>query len=298
MDSPTTKRTRESLPETSQNIDKLKHPRLTMDSPFRAMQSLENRFEKLTAKLTNTIKETVKNEIRECECNIIEKLNNRMSEIETKLLSEINSLKSEFEILNDRISVVEAQCSEITELRKEMDCLKSDMYVMRNKISKQENSMVSDELRITGIPYIPNEDLMLHFNNLCGALQIQGPRCRSIFRVGGIKHKAVHPDSSIIMKMDTPYDKNYVLKCINNYKKNNKCNLKLNIIGFDSDVNFFVNENLTATNYNIFKTALKCRKMDKISSVFTLRGIVHIRINAGDEPVCVNSIDELNNLFR
>ena len=158
--------------------------------------------------------------------------------------------------------------------------------------------MVSDELRVTGIPYIPNEDLMLHFNSLCGALQIQGPRCKSIFRVGGFKHKTLHPDSSIIIKMDTPYDKNYVLKCIKNYIRGNKCNLKLNMIGFDSDINFFVNENLTATNYNIFKMALKYRKMDKMSSVFTRRGIVHIRINAGDDIVCVNSIDELNNLFR
>lgn len=269
----------------------------TMDSPFRAMQTIENRFEKLADKLSKTIKESVKNEIRECESNIIEKLNNRMSEIETKLLSEINSLKSEIEMLNERVSAVEAQSSEIIDMRKEMDCFKSEMYAIQNKISKQENSMVSDELRITGIPYIPNENLILHFTNICNALQIQGPRCKSIFRVGGAKHKKVHPDSAIIMKMETPYDKNYVLTCINNYRKQTKCNLTLNMIGFDSNINFFINENLTVTNYNIFKTALKYRKIGKISSTFTKRGIVQIKITAEDEPVCVNSIDELNNLL-
>lgn len=165
-------------------------------------------------------------------------------------------------------------------------------------MSKQENSLVADELRVMGIPHMPNENLMLHFNNLCAGLQISGPRCKSIFRVGGSKHQTVHPDSTIIMKMESPYDKNYLLRCIQDYKKINKCNLKLNILGFDSDVNFFINENLSPTNYKIFKNALKYKKVGRLASVFTRRGIVNIKVSAGVDPTPVISESELNNLFR
>lgn len=298
MDIPAVKRTRDSLLETTQSLESSKLPRISMDSPFRAIQTIENRFDKLSEKLSKTITDSIKNEMRESEKSIVNEVNKKMSELETRLLREIDTLKIQFQNINDRVSAVEAQCSEVKELRKEIDYLKSETYAIQNRISNQENAMVSTELRVTGIPGLNNEDLGLHFNNLCAALQIQVPKYKSIFRVGGFKHKTMYPDSTIIIKMESAYDKNYILRSINNYKKSTRSNLKLNLIGFESDQNFFINENLTSANYNIFKYALKYKKMNKLYSVFTRRGLVYVKIAARDEAVTVRSVDELNEFFR
>lgn len=293
-----TKRTKDSRLENIQSLENLTLPQLTLDSPFRAIQTIDNRFDKLSEKLTTTITDSIKKEIRECEKKIIAEVNSKISEIEAKLLREIDSLKSQFTVINDRVSAVEAQCSEIDELRKEIDYLKTEIYGIQNKMSRQENSMISTELRVTGIPGIRNENLGLHYDNLCAALQIQAPKYTSIFRVGGTKYKTKSPDSTIIIKMESAYDKNYLLKSISNYKNMIRGHLKLNMIGFESNSNFFVNENLTSTNYNIFKNALKYRKMNKIVSVFTRRGIVYIKIATGDEAQPIRSVNEFNEVFR
>lgn len=115
--------------------------------------------------------------------------------------------------------------------------------------------------------------------------------------MGGFKHKEKSPDSAIIVKLESPYDKNFILKTIRCFKNATKDHLKLNHIGFQSDANFFINENLTSHNYNIFTYALKYKKLNKLSTVFTRRGIVFVKIGTGDEAVAVKSTDELNEFF-
>lgn len=302
MDSPATKRTRDSLLESSLSVENRKQPRISMDSPFRAMQALESRFDKLTEKINTTISASILHEIRECEKRIISEINNeinnKVKDIETKLLSEIDSLKAEFIKINNRISSVETQCSEIDDLRKDIDCLKTQLYVNDRRVSKQENAMVSNELRVTGIPKMENENLRLHYANLCAVLEIHPPECKSIFRVGGERYRNNSPDSTIIIKMESAYDKNFLLRSMYNYRNKIRGQLQLNAIGFESDATFFINENLTSNNYHIFKSALKLKKMKKLSSVFTRRGLVYIKVNTGDEATCASSIDELNVFFR
>lgn len=78
--------------------------------------------------------------------------------------------------------------------------------------------------------------------------------------------------------MWSPYDKNFFLKSFANYRKENKnfffC---LRDIGFDSDQKFFVNVNLTLSNFNILRAAVSLKRERCIHSVFTMRGLVYIK---------------------
>lgn len=134
---------------------------------------------------------------------------------------------------------------------------------------------------------------------MCNTLKIQPPPIKSIFRIGDKNRRENMLDSTILLKLMSPYDKNFLLRTISQFKNFTKSPLKLCHIGFEhNEKNFFVNENLTQNNFTIFKHALQCRKQDRIKSVFSRRGLVYIKINSNDEPISVQSLSEFHGLFR
>lgn len=105
------------------------------------------------------------------------------------------------------------------------------------------------------------------------------------------------PDPPIIIRLSTPYERNFVLKKCAEFKRLNNTQFCLRNIGLESDQLFFVNENLTPYNYKMFKTALILKKDKRIKSKFTLRGIVHIKHYNNDETVRIDCPEDLNELF-
>lgn len=165
-------------------------------------------------------------------------------------------------------------------------------------IRKQDNAAVASELRITGVPQLQHEDLYELFKNLCTTVNIQPLPIKSIFRVGN-RNNGKNLDSTIMIKLFSPYDKNFLLRSINEFKKFIKTNLKLSHIGINNDdKNFFVNENLTKANYLIFKHATQLRSQNKLKSVFTRRGLVFIKLDSDTDPIHVQTLDNFHALFR
>lgn len=97
-------------------------------------------------------------------------------------------------------------------------------------MQRQENSFVASDLRITGIPYNKNENLLAVFKQICDVLNIPTPAIKSLYRLQNHnnKDKDYSPNAVIIVKLCSPYDKNFILKCLANYRKANKTDLKLN----------------------------------------------------------------------
>lgn len=58
-----------------------------------------------------------------------------------------------------------------------------------------------------------------------------------------------------------------------------------------------MNENLTPENHHIFLQAHRLKKDGLISAAFTNRGLVYIRRLGNDEPICINEINILKELF-
>lgn len=252
----------------------MKTPRLSNnDSPFKLLNLVDKRFENLQELLKTMFQES---ELR----------------LEKMFESKINDLKRDMQSITQRVTKLEAVADDVATLRGEVENLKS-------QLQRQENTLVSADLRIVGIPYHKEENLFDVFNAVCDTLQINTPMVKSIFRMDNKqKVNANTPDGVIIAKLYSAYEKNFILKSVANFRKNTKGNLLLNYIGYGSDTPFYINENLTPFNHKIFRSAMELKKNNKISASFTMRGLVYIKVYEKDKPIRINSIEHLNDLFR
>lgn len=119
------------------------------------------------------------------------------------------------------------------------------------------------DLRINSVLFTTNENLHDIFNKICQTVSIPTPQLQSIHRLKNKNNKNNFnsPGGVIIAKMMTTYDKNFVLKAINTYQKQNK-NFLLSVLGFEPDdksKNFYVHENLTNGNFKILREAVKTK---------------------------------------
>lgn len=297
-----------------------------MDSPFRAVQALDHRFDKLPSTLTNTLTDTltklIQTEISQCEQRIVTEVNKNIAETELKLLNEISvsvaSLKSEFQFITERVNSLESKCSEISELREEITEvndrvtkletamsenieLKQEIRKLKIQSIKHSNSAAACDLRINGIPYNTDEDLHHLFDNICKILQIPTPMFQFIHRlqVKNNKNKINSPDGVIIARLMTPFDKNFILKALNEFRKGN--NLTLNLLGFETDTPnqyFYINENLTNGNFKILREAVTLRKKKVLHSAYSFRGLVYVKRLSTDQPLCIEDLEVLDNLLR
>lgn len=252
----------------------LKTPRLsTNDSPFKLINLVDKRLEKFT--------DVIKTCIEESEARMLKEFEKRFDE-----------MKSDINNITERVSKLEMVADDIVSLKSEVDKLKA-------QLQRQENSIIASDLRINGIPYDENEDLYQMFQTICGTLGINTPAVKAIYRLQNYNNKGkdYSPNAVIMVKLFSPYDKNFVLKSVANFRKRYKTSLLLNHIGHNSDSPFYVNENLTSTNFKILQAAVALKKANKLKSAFTLRGLIYIKFNPDEQPIRIESMDELNNFF-
>lgn len=138
------------------------------------------------------------------------------------------------------------------------------------------------------------------FCSICETIKTTVPAIKSIYRLQNLNNKkqTFSRDAVIMVKMCSPYDKNFFLKSLASFKKHNKdFSFRLRHIGFNSDNKFYINENLTKTNFQIFRAAVRLKKKNRIYSVFTMRGFVYIKKTAEDNAMEIDDIELLYNLF-
>lgn len=328
MNTPVHKKTRASKPTLFSNgTEAAKNTQVSIYSPSSAVLALDQRFEKLSSTLAKTLTDSItgsltkliQTEIFQCEQRIISEVNKNLSETEANLLKSVNSLKSDLNLLAERVTSLEAQCAEINALRQEICLLrahndevaeqisslervaddagisKAEIRDLQIQVLKQENSLVADELRLNGIPFHKDENILALFECICSKFNLTLPNLKCIYRLQNRNNKKnnISPDAVIIVKFLSPYDKNFFLKRLFEFKKRHNYTLSLNDIGFDSNMPIYINENLSNKNYKIFREAVKLKKDKCVQSAYTFRGLVYVKRNPTDEPICIVHLDTL-----
>lgn len=267
------KRARDSM-QNSFLDNVLKTPRLsTSDSPFKLLNLVDKRFEKYT--------DILKKFIEESEARMIKEFDTRFNEMKSDIIN-----------ITQRVTKLEMVADDIVSLKNEVGKLKL-------QLQRQENSTIASDLRINGIPYRENEDLFLLLQTICGTLSINTPAVKAIYRLQNHnnKEKDFSPNAVIMVKLFSPYDKNFILKSVAKFRKRYNTSLQLDHIGEDSDRPFYINENLTSSNFKILNAAVALKKVKKLQSAFTMRGLVYIKFNPDEQPIRIDSMEELNNFF-
>lgn len=172
--------------------------------------------------------------------------------------------------------------------------MKTELSNVNKKLAYYENQNVSCNLRVCGVPYVENENLFELFSTLCKTINIAVPNVISIKRMINNNSR----DGVLIVKFCSSQERNYLLKCAKQYKRATKSNLTLQMFGYNSNTPIFLNEDLTGSNYRIFREALKLKKKRCVSRVFTLRGIVYVKSLNSDNTVRVDALDQLNCFFQ
>lgn len=248
--------------------------RASFESPFKFFQIMDKKFEQQN--------ENFKRLIAESENRLSMQINERM-----------NTLSNEFKNIVERVEKLETASSEIIAMQFEIQSLKK-------QLKTQENTIVASDLRINNIPYDRNENLYAIFENICATIKIPTPSVNSIYRLKNHsnKRKQNSPDAVIIVKLMSPYDKNFFLKTLSEFRKNNK-NFHFNLrnIGIDSPSIFYVNENLIQSNYIILQAAIKLKKQHRLQAAFTIRGLVYVKVSDADVPVCILEENDLQQFF-
>lgn len=255
--------------------------------------------------LMRELNESTRKQLIECEERIVNVFE-----------SKIQIMGKEISLLNDKICALEAVAEEINSCKRELSTaiekicrleseseqthlLANDVEILKQKLRVYENNAVACDLRINGVPYTENENLNIIFQHICQVIHTSVPAIKSIFRSKNLNNKRdnISPDAVIIVRMWSPYDKNFFLKTLSSFKKANKdFRFCLRHIGVDSNCLFFINENLTQTNYQILQAAVRLKRQKIIHSAFTLRGSVYVKKRPDDKPYRIDECLQLCSL--
>lgn len=270
-----------------------KTPRL---SEYDSCTRLWHIIDKRMSKNNEIICEKIDEKIRESEKRIVDLFERKFDEIRrdvsvlTKRVDALETVSSEVIVLTKEVNNLKTVSSDI-------DALKKEINVLKIELDKRDNSSVASDIRINGVPCFDNENLPQIYQNLCNNLRINSPALKSIFRLRHTRSTPNNSDATIIVKFFTPYQRNMFLKSIAYDIKQNGP-LKLSILGFDTNVPFYVNENLTPLNYGIYLQALRMKRDKILESVYTRRGKVNVKLHNTDDFYQILSIEDLYKLLH
>lgn len=259
--------------------------------------------------------------------NAITGISNRMDSMEKNLAAMVDTKISEFaEVVNKNIQE-KIKCSEdivnnkMSELEKEMserrldDCaeiatkvegvivaklLSSNNVATESRLDQLERQARTNELVISGVPFVENENLEDILNDICKAIKFSGDAnsIETYFRLPlGNVIKATANNRrrtpSIIIRFWGADAKIEFFKRYLNTK-----NLSTNMIsGLSASARIYVNENLTRKNFGIFRLARQLKSDGKIFRFNSHNGRIFVKVQADSRLIGIDSQDHLNSLI-
>lgn len=213
----------------------------------------------------------------------------------------IKTLEEKIGMLKNDINVISERVSAVEKLIPNIQHLKEEIVYLKNKMLKQENSFVSCDIRLNGIPHQPNENLVSIFYNICDGINYTRPKVCNIYRqkIFNRQNNAIAGlDGNIMIKLATPYEKNAILKAVGRFKRTTKTQLLLKHAGFQSDSPIYLNENLTQHNFTLLRNAIRLKKQKQLAAAYSLKGLVHVKRNESDAPTCIMSNEDLSHIVN
>lgn len=230
------------------------------------------------------------NELKQQQITTTESLKKEINEQNTLMKSEItaiiNSMKNEFKAeiatINDKLEASTVSNS------KKVDEISDKVDTLNNRINHVEKDFERlshmNELKLVGIPFSESENLANIFINIANLISYDTSNAINIPSLSRliIKNKLTNdlqPSATIIMKFAAVYMKetfyNLYLRLLPRKKITSKD------LGFSSDTRIIVSENLTQQNHDIFIAASNLKREKKLAQVFTVNGIVNVKIQKG-----------------
>ncbi|KAL7723512.1 hypothetical protein ACLKA6_000179 [Drosophila palustris] len=247
--------------------------------------------------------ELISSSIRSAEERILCQLNDRIGE-----------MAGDVEQLSPRVQQLEVQLGAIPSLQAKLDDLQAKLQLKEEagtavemesklmakveaKLAAQSTESIAADLRMHGVPFSESENLRTIYNALCFSLNLTPPpKIKDIYRVKPRGSTGSTVDPVIIIKLDNVREKITILRQIGAYRREHKQQLSLQLIGFDTHVPFYVNEQLTKAHYEIFKAAIQLKKQKLLTAVFIRRSLVHVREVGSDNIFCISNMNELSTL--
>lgn len=172
---------------------------------------------------------------------------------------------------------------------------------MDNKILRLEERLDSGDLRnsesdmiairkcnvvVNGIPYSKNENVNTIYTTITSNLGYKEPPFAQCFRMTGTE-----PTRPILIRLDSDMQKEHFMSA---YYKVAKALLLDKFEGFAGQkTRVYLGEDLTPTQYSIFKQALIHKKATHIHQMKVQRGLVFIKIKPDSRFISFSSTEEL-----
>lgn len=249
------------------------------------------------------------------ENSIDSRLSSKIDILQSNLLAIVNGVKEE---LNEKLNAVSKSCDKrlvavekaFVQLENRCDDLAGSLNGAANghsteietRLSKLERHSLMNELIVTGIPLEKRRSVDDVVADICEALQcdLRQSDFTAIFRLtsrkqrnnqnGDGSQRTVSPP--IILRLNYLWAKNQILDAY--YKKKD---LNLKDIGFKTAKRIYINESLTVSNREIFKTAMELKKSGNIFRCFTRQGLVYIQKTESGSTIKVISQQNLDKII-
>jgi len=216
---------------------------------------------------------------------------------------------------------------EINNAKQTLDTLHDEIVLLKRKFAKQENAAVACELRLHGVPETENENLTELLKQLCDSLEIPLPEICEVKRLKINTNRPTNAQNTenteprstdatninlssnthssttvsqiitpILIKLSTPQSKHNFLFNLAKFRRDNNDNLRLKHMGFESDKEIYINEQLTKANHKILKSAVGMKKKKLLWSVFTRNGIVFVKKPQQENAIRIENVNQLREL--
>lgn len=231
--------------------------------------------------------------------------------LESSLMTGFSSLLDE-KLESLRTSFHEMIDKKIDALKTQLQVFNEDFAELDNRVNEVENSQSTilssiQELKrkerlsdvvITGIPYVENENPTELYKSIANILKVNVSPFVHAFRLK-VKTRSSSKNfkkyGPVLVKMSCPAERIAFFNALKNLKRK-MCLSELNC-GFSSNSKLGFYESLLPEDDIIRKHAYKLRKDNKLSSVFMLKGVVHVRRSKNDLPIKIFSVQQLNTLL-
>lgn len=209
----------------------------------------------------------------------VRRIEKRMEEFEQQVCIDMNSARDE-----DKIAL-DAKIGDLVAT----SVVNATGFVSENRIDELERLVRTNELVISGVPFVVNERIMDIISEISKAINFAGgsDSIENCFRLP-VSNKRRRSSSSIIVKFWGSNAKNDFFKQYIGTKK-----LCASMIGFAAPARIYVNENLTKRNFEIFCKCRDLKKDGKIARFNTQRGRVVVRMVGSENTFTISSLEQL-----
>lgn len=221
-----------------------------------------------------------------------EKTFTRMEEININISRKIDTVKAELDgkleaVMHD-INTFKADCTTKLKVNENALCSLSERV---DGISQEIGSLENrNELIVSGIPYMKDENLMAYFKAMWKQIGMQENIPSVDLRRLSSSTKS---DGLIVVQFALRNNRD---DFYSRYLQ--KRDLKLCHLSIDSPRRIYINENLTITARKLKAAALRLKKAGKLSSVYTRLGTVMVKRSADQQPVAIHSEQHLDQFSR